>query len=255
MLQRRTSRQVASLSAFKSGTSEAPHNVTSQQRKIGTEVKCDCPVYHSSPYICQHALATAEDLGILTEYLQWVHKTKKSLNLSQLVGDQIPNNAGKKPSSQRKGAPRKKKQPSVYDTNTSLSLTPMSTVPPSADVQFESPASPNVHPPSDTCSAPSSNLYPPSNTYPSPSGCVYSDYLPRQDYPPPNGYVYPPLRSTYPHVCPPNSPYALPYNAYPPLCNPYFSVTPQQAPSNLSLVEVVKFEMQHHFYRILLYLE
>ena len=61
----KTSRQVASLSAL------APHNVTSQQWKVGTEIKCDCPVYRSSPHICQHALAAAEDIGVLSEYLQW----------------------------------------------------------------------------------------------------------------------------------------------------------------------------------------
>lgn len=237
----KTSRQVASLSAFKSGRSEAPHNVTSHQRKIGTEVKCDCPVYRSSPYICQHALATAEDLGILTEYLQWVRKTKKSLNLSQLVADQIPNNAGKKPSSNRKGPPKKKKQQqSVCDVDASSSLTPMSTLPPPADAQIESPTiPPNVHSLSDTYPTPSSNVYPPSDTYPTPSN---THPLPSNSYRPPSnsyrpqgsaypGYVYPPLRSTYPHVPPPNIPYALPYNAFSPLCNPYFSVTPQQASS------------------------
>ena len=84
---------------------------------------------------------------------------------------------------------------------------------------------PNVHPPSEICPAPSSNLYPPRNSYPTPSGCVYSDYPPRQAYPPPSGYVYPPLRSTYPQVCPPNSPYALSYNSS-------YSAAPDSQPSN-----------------------
>ena len=57
----KTSWQVASLTAFKSGTSDAPYNVTSHQRKVGTEMKCDRPVYRSSPHICQHVLAAAED--------------------------------------------------------------------------------------------------------------------------------------------------------------------------------------------------
>jgi len=57
----KTAHQVARLTAFKSGTPEAPHNVTSHQRKTGTEIKCDCAVYRSSPHICQHALAAAED--------------------------------------------------------------------------------------------------------------------------------------------------------------------------------------------------
>ena len=41
----KTSRQVASLTTFKSGTSEVPHNVTFHQSKVGTETKCECPVY------------------------------------------------------------------------------------------------------------------------------------------------------------------------------------------------------------------
>ena len=78
----KTSRQVASLTAFKSGTSEAPHNVTFHQSKVGTETKCECPVYYSSPHVCQHVLAATENIGILAEYLQWVCKTKKRLNIS-----------------------------------------------------------------------------------------------------------------------------------------------------------------------------
>jgi len=69
--------QVASLSVFKSRRSEVTHNVTSHQCKIGTELKCDCPVYRSTPNVCQHALAAAEDLCILPDYLQWLQKTKK----------------------------------------------------------------------------------------------------------------------------------------------------------------------------------
>lgn len=61
--------------------------MTSYQRKVGTEVKCDCPVYRSSPNLCQHALAAAEDMNILPDYIQWIHKIKKTLNLSQLVAD------------------------------------------------------------------------------------------------------------------------------------------------------------------------
>ena len=64
----KTAHQVESLTAFKSGTPEAPHNVTSHQRKIGTEINCDCAVYCSSPHICQYALAAAEDNGVLAGY-------------------------------------------------------------------------------------------------------------------------------------------------------------------------------------------
>ena len=70
-------RQVASLS--NQGTKNVPpHFVTCEVRKNGTEVKCDCPVYRSIPNICQHALAVAEDIKLLIEYLQWVQHIKKS---------------------------------------------------------------------------------------------------------------------------------------------------------------------------------
>ena len=72
-----TARQVVSLSAFKSGKPETPHNVTSHQRKVGTEVKCDCPIYRSSPNLCQHALAAAEHMNILPDYMQWTWRPKK----------------------------------------------------------------------------------------------------------------------------------------------------------------------------------
>jgi len=53
-------------------------------------------VYHSYPHICQHAFAAAEDIGVLAGYLQWVHKTKKGLNISQFVASETAGNAGKK---------------------------------------------------------------------------------------------------------------------------------------------------------------
>jgi predicted nucleotide-binding protein (sugar kinase/HSP70/actin superfamily) len=68
--------QVASLSSFKAGNTEPPHLVTTQKRNSGAEVKCDCPVYTSSPNICQHAIAATEDMNIFSEYLHWVQKTK-----------------------------------------------------------------------------------------------------------------------------------------------------------------------------------
>ena len=55
----KTSQQVASLTAFISGTSDTPYNVTSHQRKVGTEIKCD-----------------SEDIGILAEYLQGFAKQR-----------------------------------------------------------------------------------------------------------------------------------------------------------------------------------
>ena len=103
-----SARQVASLSSYKKGNPEAPHYVTVHKRKVGTEVKCNCPVYRSSPNICQHALATAEDLCILSEYMHWVRRTKKSVNLSQLIADAVPKTGGQKNTCKRKGGPKRK---------------------------------------------------------------------------------------------------------------------------------------------------
>ena len=101
------------------GKTETPRNVTSRPRKVGIEVKCDCPVYRTSPNLCQHSLAAAEDMNILPDYIQWIHKTKKTLNLSLLVADHIPTNAGQKPTSRCKGVPKTKKQQPVDDENSS----------------------------------------------------------------------------------------------------------------------------------------
>ena len=101
------SRQVASLSN-QGAKNVPPRFVSAEARKIGTEVRCDCPVYRSSPNICQHALAAAEDLGVLPKFLQWVRKTKKSSNLSLLIADSVPKTGGEKSTTRRKGAPRKK---------------------------------------------------------------------------------------------------------------------------------------------------
>ena len=103
-----TGRQVASLYALKTGKAEAPHYMCSVKHAIGTEVKCDCPVYCSSPNICQHALAAAEDLQVLSDYLLWVRRSKKSPNLSQLIASSVPKDGGQKPSVQCKGNPKRK---------------------------------------------------------------------------------------------------------------------------------------------------
>ena len=101
------SRQFASL--FNKGAKYVPpHFVSAEVRKVGTEVRCDCPVHWSSPNICQHALAAAEDLSILAKFLQWVHKTKKSSNLLLLIADSVPKTVGEKSTARRKGAPKKK---------------------------------------------------------------------------------------------------------------------------------------------------
>ena len=47
-----TARQVASLSSYNSEKSDPPHYVSMYKRKVGVEVKCDRPVYGSTPNIC-----------------------------------------------------------------------------------------------------------------------------------------------------------------------------------------------------------
>ena len=42
------------------------------------------------------ALAAAEDICVLPDYLDWVSKTKKSCNVSQLISDALPKNGGEK---------------------------------------------------------------------------------------------------------------------------------------------------------------
>lgn len=126
-------RQVASLSN-QGKKNVPPHFVTCERRKNGTEVKCDCSVYRSIPNICQHALSVAEDMKMLSEYPQWIRRTKKSPNLSLLISDSIPKTAGNKSSKKRKGPPKSGKpciQPMV-DTTGPASLTPLPTTPPSA---------------------------------------------------------------------------------------------------------------------------
>ena len=54
-----------------------------------------------------HALAAADDLSCLSEYLQWVRKTKRSANLSRLIADAVPKTGGQKSTSRRKGGPRR----------------------------------------------------------------------------------------------------------------------------------------------------
>ena len=109
-------RQVASLSGLKTGKAEAPHYVCSVKHATETEVKCDCPVYRNSPNICQHALAIAEDLQVLSDYLLWVKRTKKGPNLSQLMASSVPKDGGQKPVSRRKGNPKQKKSEDITIT-------------------------------------------------------------------------------------------------------------------------------------------
>lgn len=58
-----SARQVASINRANDIT--PPHFVYSKKSKQGIEVNCDCPVYRSTPNVCQHSLAAAEDYGCL----------------------------------------------------------------------------------------------------------------------------------------------------------------------------------------------
>ena len=236
-----TARQVASLSAFDSGIAGTPHNVTSQVRKVGNEVKCDCPVYCSSPHVCQHALAAADDLGILDAYLQWLRKTKKGLNISQLIADKIPSDAGNKPSARRKGVAKTKKKQSASKicnpSPSSNSTCAQFVVSESTDTvsPTKNSCTPESFASSDNVSSESHSLFsnvanspfslnppayiaypPPSNCHPPPSNC----------YPPPSN-CYPPPSNCYP---PPSNYYPPPFNAYPPPHNAYHSPYPPPLP-------------------------
>ena len=91
-------RQVASISGDNCGKGVTPpHFVYSKKSASGVEVHCDCPVFRSTPNICQHSLAGAEDMGLLNDYLVWVRKTKAAaLNLSNLISQEVPKSAGQK---------------------------------------------------------------------------------------------------------------------------------------------------------------
>ncbi len=111
-------RQVASVSnATTSNIAIPPHFVYSKRFGSVMEVHCDCPIYRSTPNICQHALAAAEDMGIINEYIAWIRKTKVTgLNISNLISDDVPKSAGKKGStSRRKGMPKGKKRAVVEE--------------------------------------------------------------------------------------------------------------------------------------------
>lgn len=130
-----TACQVVSLTGQKSGKFETPHYVYTHKRLVGVEVKCDCPVHRSSPNTCQHALAAAEDLHVLSDYLLWMCKTKKSVNVSQLISSSVPKDAGKKPSTRHKGAAKAKR-----NTSAELISVPMSSQGPALSASLPSTA-------------------------------------------------------------------------------------------------------------------
>ena len=112
------SRQVASISgACSSKGVVQPHFVYSKKSGAGNEVHCYCSIYSSTPNLCLHSLAAAEDMGVINDYLAWVRKTKAiGLNLSNLISNELPKSAGKKGStSRRKGAAKGKKRPIVAE--------------------------------------------------------------------------------------------------------------------------------------------
>ena len=98
-------RQVARMSAAAScDGSMPPHFVYAKKSGgHGTEVHCDCPVYSSTPKVCRHSLAAADDMGILSDYLTFLRKTKAiGLNLSTLISKELPKSAGQKGTSSGK---------------------------------------------------------------------------------------------------------------------------------------------------------
>ena len=84
-----TAQQVADQQS--SAAKAPPLHVTTKGTMTGTAFHCSCFVYRSSPTLCQHCLAAAEDMGMLGEYLQWVRSSKKALcNISQVLVNSIP---------------------------------------------------------------------------------------------------------------------------------------------------------------------
>ena len=130
-----SARQVASMTGAVSGNnSTPPHFVFSKKVKSGgTEVHCDCPVYSSTPKVCQHSLAAAEDMGNLKEYLIFLSHTKAAgLNISSLISKELPKSAGQKQStSRRKGIAKGKKKTvlvesnDIFQTNDNISASPV----------------------------------------------------------------------------------------------------------------------------------
>ncbi len=73
-------RQVASVSGAACGKGVTPpYFVYDKKSASGVEVHCDCQIFRSTPSVCQHSLAAAEDMGVLSEYLVWVRKTKTAV--------------------------------------------------------------------------------------------------------------------------------------------------------------------------------
>ena len=85
-----------------------PLHVTTKRTMTGIAFQCSCFVYRSSPNLCQHCIAAAEDMGMLEEYLQWVRSSKKTAcNISQLLADSIARDSGRKGKGKRKVGTRK----------------------------------------------------------------------------------------------------------------------------------------------------
>ena len=150
-------RQVASMSATASCDGLMPPHFVHAKKSGGhdTEVCCDCPVYSSTPKVCQHSLAATDDMGILSDYLTFLRKTKSiGLNLSTLISKELPKSAGQKGTSRRKGAPKGSKKLILKEADP-LSLNTSAyaeNVPPP-----ESPSSSSPFTPAFTASSPHSN--------------------------------------------------------------------------------------------------
>ena len=203
-----SARQVASTSGGTSGKSVTPpHFVYTKKSPSGVEVRCDCPVFHSTPNICQHSLAAAEDMSVLKEYLAWVRKTKATgLNLSNLICKEIPKSSGQKSTSRRKGAPKGRKKPilmekegivtshctsSSFPTFPPASSSPPASSPPSSSFPPALPLASSSFPPASYSFPPESSSFPPaSSSFPPASSFPY----PMEPFPAPSSLpVFPPV--------------------------------------------------------------
>lgn len=180
-----SARQVASVGEGASSKSVVPpHFVYSKKSGQAIEVHCDCPMYRSTPNICHHALAGAEDMNCLEKYVMWVRKTKSSgLNLSTLISKEVPKAAGKKGStSRRKGAPKGKKKliaavaNGISSPNLDCSDSSSSTI-----AQTSSTSQLDPFPPSTEVFSPTSPVFSPSPTFSPFSPNLSSSWMPLLD--------------------------------------------------------------------------
>ena len=106
------------------GEGEPPCQVNVLQ--VGS-LKCSCQKFKSA-MICAHSLAVAEQELFLPEFLAKVGKKRNEPDPYQLVGNDLPKSAGKKPSAKRKGKANEKRGP-LLEIQSSCKAAPSNRLP------------------------------------------------------------------------------------------------------------------------------